>query len=120
MSIENVLMEGDNAVPKQPAYVEAVINVLLELAFFPDGFTAEQRVRIPTTAAPVYGGIGGKLATFGGRQRFSKENCPIRVTVGKGTTNVYRVVNKQTEFIANLKTKEIDLDAFRQLLSSTV
>lgn len=66
-----------------------VINRLLEDGWTEDGRTAEQTFRMPTTEAPIYGGVGGKLVTTGGRLRFAKGDS--KVTVGKLTTYFWRL-----------------------------
>lgn len=94
--------------------IQEVIEMLEAHGFVADGFTDTQHVRIPTTRAPVFGGIGGELATFGGRKRFARNN--LKVTVGKRTTYFYRVTNKQLDpnFGKRFQTK--DLDGIRSFL----
>jgi len=76
-----------------------------------------ERVRIPTMKSPILGGIGGEARTFGGRQRYTKLGTDLRVTVGPRTVNVYRViVPGKVEFLANYKTREVNLDELRTLL----
>ena len=67
--------------------MDSIIQWLLDNGWSADGQTITETVRIPTVRSPVFGGIGGELATFGGRQRFRKGNqfC----TVGKRTVNFY-------------------------------
>lgn len=64
-----------------------VVNVLTLAGWVADGTTAAETVRVPTTDSPVFGGIGGELRTFGGRERFAKGER--RVTVGKRTVFFY-------------------------------
>lgn len=95
-----------------------VIQVLLDAGFIPDGATREEVVRIPTTKSPLYGGSGGELAKFGGRQRFIKVGTNIKATVGARTTALYRTEGKGLEAvrgIATLNTK--DLESVRAMLS---
>ena len=59
------------------------INQLLENGWEHDGRTQQQTFRMPTAENPVYGGIGGKLVTTGGRIRLKKGES--KVTLGKRT-----------------------------------
>jgi hypothetical protein len=86
----------------------AVIKLLLDKGFVEDGVTATEQVRIPTVQTPVFGGAGGTLATFGGRQRFSHPVSKVKATVGLVTTFFYTVNNKTTKPIAHLRTKDFD------------
>lgn len=83
---------------------ERVINELTAYGWQPDGTTPTETVRVPTVEAPIFGGIGGKVVTTGGRQRFARPGTNYRVTVGKRTTFFYRVVKGGTEAIAHLRT----------------
>lgn len=87
--------------------VEEVIETLKAHGFVADGFTDIQHVRIPTTRAPVFGGIGGELATLGGRKRFARNG--LKVTVGKRTAYFYRVANGKLDpnFGKRFGTKDI-------------
>lgn len=69
--------------------MEKVIEILTENGWQPDGATKTETVRIPTTEAPLTcgGKGGGKLATFGGRQRFRRGLWFC--TVGPRTVNFY-------------------------------
>lgn len=67
--------------------IEGVFAALLAAGFIADGHTESETVRIPTRNCPVYGGIGGELATFGGRKRFRRGEQ--FVTVGKRTICFY-------------------------------
>lgn len=89
-------------------HTEDVLTMLSAHGFAPDGFTDTQTVRIPTVRAPVFGGIGGELATFGGRKRFKRDD--LKVTVGKRTTYFYRVKNKRLDldFGKSFKTKNVE------------
>ena len=91
---------------KSQKHQAEAIAILLAAGFQPHGETASQTVRIPTVRAPVYGGIGGELATFGGRPRFVKPGTTLRVTVGKVTTCFYDVVDGQTKYLVNLPTRD--------------
>lgn len=95
--------------------VNGVIELLNASGFVADGFTDSQTVRIPTVRSPVFGGIGGELATFGGRRRFKRDS--LKVTVGKRTTYFYRVMGKQLDpdFGKRFDTK--DLEAIRRFVS---
>lgn len=87
--------------------IEIVVDVLLANGWTPAGHTESETVRIPTTRAPVYGGIGGEVRTFGGRARFAKGERR-RVTVGARTTCFYEVVDKKAQGFVSLRTKDID------------
>ena len=69
--------------------MDNIIKWLLDNGWSADGQTITETVRIPTVRSPVFGGTGGELATFGGRQRFRKGSqfC----TVGKRTVNFYEL-----------------------------
>lgn len=69
----------------------AMIDLIMEAGFQPHGETDQLHVRIPTVQNPVFGGIGGERATFGGRARFEHPLTKVRVTVGPQTVNFYRV-----------------------------
>jgi hypothetical protein len=86
-----------------------IIRVLTNCGYVEDGATAVQHVRIPTTRSPVFGGIGGEAATFGGRARLKHSNGE-RVTVGKISTNFYRwdARSKRTMQFAGYRSKDID------------
>jgi len=73
--------------------VGPVIGVLVSAGFVPNGYTAEEHVRVPTQRSPLYGGIGGEACTFEGRSRYQKPGTNLRVTVGPRTVNVYRDVD---------------------------
>lgn len=93
-----------------------VETLLTAHGFAADGFTDSQTVRIPTVRAPVFGGIGGELATFGGRKRFARNG--LKVTVGKRTTYFYRVENKQLDPNFGKRFNTSDVDAIRSFLES--
>lgn len=76
--------------------MEAVIAALRAAGFEDDGRTETREVRIPTTRNPVYGGIGGEVATFGGRLRF-RHPAGTRATVGKKSTCVYQVLPRELQ-----------------------
>jgi hypothetical protein len=85
-----------------------VVDLSLASGFVADGRTQVQTVRIPTRRAPVFGGVGGEVRTFGGRQRFAKSGTDIKATVGRVTTCIYRLRNGKMEIVANLSTKDRD------------
>ena len=99
-------------------HVEVMVGLLSERGFRADGFTDSQTVRIPTVRAPVFGGIGGEVATFGGRRRFKRDS--LKVTVGKRTTYFYKVIDKQLDpdFGKRFNTK--DTDAVRSFLDTEI
>ena len=76
--------------PSQAA-MQQVIAALEVSGYVPAGATHQEHVRIPTSAAPVFGGIGGELATFGGRLRYTLPGTDRRATVGLRWTYLYRV-----------------------------
>ena len=96
----------------------AIVNTLTRAGFVADGQTAQEVVRVPTVRSPLYGNTGGERRTFGGRQRYTKLGTTVRVTIGSRTVNVYRVVDGNTEFLANYKTREIDQEELFNLLST--
>jgi len=73
---------------KKPDSQRFVIALLIAHGWQEDGTTREETVRIPTMRSPVFGGVGGELRTFGGRQRLRKGDR--RVTVGPRTVCFYR------------------------------
>lgn len=87
--------------------VETVIEILLANGWTRAGQTESETVRIPTMRAPVFGGIGGELRTFGGRARFARGERR-RVTVGPRRICFYEVVNKKAQGFMSLPTKAID------------
>lgn len=99
--------------------VQAAMAVLLDAGFVPDGTTRTDTVRVPTQASPVYGGSGGELATFGGRQRLARGM--LKATVGPRTVALYRRDGAGlagTVGIATLRTG--DLDGLRAALERTL
>jgi hypothetical protein len=90
------------------AFYAKAIEVVLAGGFVPAGETTTQTVRIPTTRSPVYGGAGGEIATFGGRQRFTKPDTDMRVTVGKITTYFYEVEKGETKGGISINTRETE------------
>lgn len=60
------------------------IEALLSNGWKANGQTMQQTFRVGTVETPIYGGIGGKLVTTGGRDRFVKGHWSV--TVGKRTT----------------------------------
>ena len=85
----------------------AAIQALEAAGFREAGQTEVIRVRVATVDCPVYGGIGGKAVNFGGRMRYAKDGTNIKATVGKRTTNIYRVENGNTDFIGMFDTKDL-------------
>lgn len=96
-----------------------IVEALLAAGFIPDGQTQQQHVRIPTMKSPVLGGMGGERRTLGGRARFVLPHTKLRVTIGKGTTNLYTVDNGQTTFVANYKTRDVDIPTMLRLIADT-
>ena len=108
--------------PKQPTAAERVVPVidaLIRLGFEEHGTTESETVRVPTFRAPVFGGLGGELRTFGGRARFSLPDTDIRATVGPRTTFVYRVIPRdryqapQIVSLANIDTADATEERLR-------
>ncbi|WP_298151050.1 hypothetical protein [Flavobacterium sp.] len=95
------------------------IQILIAAGFAPDGQTKQEHVRIPTANSPVFGGSGGELATFGGRQRFAKTGTDIKATVGLRTTALYRSTGgglSGVQGIASMNTN--DQSALRQAIAN--
>jgi hypothetical protein len=69
---------------------ERVVRQLLAAGYRACDATPTERVRIGTASAPVFGGVGGKLVTFGGRDRFRLRDSDQYATVGPRTTCFYR------------------------------
>lgn len=103
----NVLGHDSEAMSAKQA-VEAITTTVLAAGFVPDGATTEQTVRIPTSRSPVFGGTGGEIRTLGGRSRYVLPGSDVRITIGPRTTNVYRVADGRTIFLANLQTRDVD------------
>lgn len=106
--------------------MQAVAAALTAAGFVPDGATPTEHVRIPTVKNPVYGGLGGKPATFGGRARYSHPSG-VKATVGKVTTCVYLVIPKEARRPQDLSaTKTLwvgdtrELEAIRAALARWV
>lgn len=59
---------------------ERVVELIQAAGYLLDGHTEIDAVRVPTSNAPVFGGMGGEVRTFGGRQRFKRGE--ERVTKG--------------------------------------
>lgn len=70
---------------------QAVRDLLQAAGYLPAGHTESETVRIPTMKAPVFGGLGGEVRAFGGRERFALPDSPKRATVGKRTVCLYEV-----------------------------
>ena len=86
-----------------------VIDILTANGWEGDGATPTQSVRLSTARAPVYGGIGGEVRTFGGRERFHKPGTNLFVTVGSRTVSFYHRENGEAlGFRTYSTTKDID------------
>lgn len=92
----------------KPAVKDVVITLLSELGYVSAGQTATETVRIPTRRAPVYGGIGGEVRTFGGRARLRVPDRECYVTVGARTTYFYRVTDGRLHTGMSFRTSEVD------------
>lgn len=86
--------------------VDEVVAMLKGRGWRVNGHTPSETVRIPTMRAPVFGGIGGEVRTFGGRIRLEKGDR--RVTVGPRTTCFYRMDGRNAVEFDNVKTKDDD------------
>lgn len=90
---------------QQEQAVTAVVTLLTEHGWRAAGATRVETVRMPTQQSPVFGGMGGEVATFGGRLRFERDDR--RVTVGKRTTCFYRMGADGACGFRNVPTKDI-------------
>lgn len=86
--------------------VQEIVAMLESRGWSVNGHTPSETVRIPTTRAPVFGGLGGEVRTFGGRIRLAKNDR--RVTVGPRTTCFYRMDGKNACEFDNVPTKDSD------------
>lgn len=85
----------------------AAIQAVIAAGFVPEGETRQETVRMESAANPIYGGIGGKLATFGGRPRFSLPGTNRRVTVGPRSVCFYNFEKgKEPTGFKSLDTKD--------------
>lgn len=82
-----------------------VIDTLQSLGWEFDGYTMVNQFRISTANAPVYGGIGGKLVTTGGRLRLKRGN--YRVTIGKKSTCFYARKDHPDGRMVTIPTKDL-------------
>jgi hypothetical protein len=99
----------------------AVFDALKAAGFIEDGHTVTHHVRIGTAKNPVYGGLGGKAATFGGRQRFVRPGTQIKATVGPRTTNFYLVgerVGGRNKIDDLGSTTTSDLDKINEIIAA--
>lgn len=92
-----------------------LISVLEAAGYTQDGHTTEERVRVPTTKAPAFGGVGGVPATFGGRLRLRSRSGIERVTVGLRTVCFYSVVDGKAGNFRNFGTTDPDIIKLTQL-----
>ncbi len=85
----------------------AAVEALVEAGYEPDGQTRTETVRTGSASNPVYGGIGGRIASFGGRMRFALPGQAARATVGKVTVALYdRGPEGKPENMRTLPTRE--------------
>ena len=108
--------------PRTLLRVASVVDALARLGFQPHGSTESETVRVPTARAPVFGGLGGELRTFGGRTRFILPDTDIRATVGPRTTFIYRVIPRdryQAPEVVSLVTVDT-ADATEEMLRAAV
>lgn len=85
--------------------VSPVLQALGDHGFTPNGHTLAESMRVPTSRAPVFGGIGGEIRTFGGRTRYSRGEW--RCTIGPRITAVYRVRDGQTTDMWTSQTSDL-------------
>ena len=111
------MLRHDSEAMSAKQAVEAITATVLAAGFVPDGATTEQTVRIPTSHSPVFGATGGELRTLGGRSRYVLPGSDVRITIGPRTTNVYRVADGRTIFLANLQTRDVDCCTLAQDLT---
>ena len=84
---------------------QRAIQILLQNGWQEAGQTRSETVRVPTSRAPVFGGIGGELRTFGGRPRFEKGHR--RATVGQRTVCFYEYKDKAAHNHQTVPTKDL-------------
>jgi hypothetical protein len=81
-------VDGMAGALKSRAKMDQVVDLLLTGGWREDGKTRTEIVRMPTTSTPVLcgGKTGGKLTTFGGRLRYTKDiERRADQVVGKGS-----------------------------------
>ena len=94
-----------------------MLALLGEEGFVPDGDTRTETVRVPTMRSPVFGGSGGELHSFGGRQRLRKPGTDLCVTVGPRTTFLYRALGGgKVESIFHERTSELEPAVVREAI----
>ena len=100
---------------KQIDAMHAVRQMLTDHGWTRDGQTQSDTVRMATTTSPVYGGIGGEIRTFGGRERWRKGQTRFFCTIGPRTVCVYSMMKGTFCALLNCPTKEPDrvLDCLR-------
>lgn len=91
---------------------QAVIDLIGRFGFIPDGQTSVVQTRQGTVDTPIYGGLGGKIVSQGGRDRFVLPGTNWRVTVGPSTTNFYQVIQGRTENFHGFHTVLGEIEAF--------
>ncbi len=98
-------MQGGHKGDSNPA--QRVVDLLLANGWEADGRTPTETFRTGSASNPIYGGMGGKLCTVGGRIRFKKPDTFMKATIGKLTSCFYEVENGQTNYAANIKTRDL-------------
>ncbi len=95
---------------KGPSAQEQVDSMLLAAGFGADGETPRETFRGESPTSRIYGGIGGRLVTTGGRARYALPGTNVKATVGPRSTSVYRVENGKTIELVTFNTlREIEL-----------
>jgi hypothetical protein len=90
----------------QAAAIEAVIAA----GFVDDGETRSQTVRMESASNPIYGGIGGRVTTIGGRPRFALPGTDRKVTVGPRSVCFYRFAkgDREPHSYQSFATKDVE------------
>ncbi len=93
---------------KGPSAQEQVVALLLAAGFIADGETPRETFRGESPTSRIYGGIGGRLVTTGGRARYALPGTNVKATVGPRSTAVYRVINGAATAFECFRTKDVE------------
>ena len=107
---------------KAEARVAVATAILTGFGFVEDGVTDKTTVRVHSHEAPILGGIGGELRTFGGRSRYrlsartSGLLMDVHATIGPRTVNLYVLKREGIEFLANYPTADLTREDIEAVL----